>query len=280
MMNKCESPKWYGIKNLMILVSLCVVVLLTATFERKLLAQETKVDADKNTYPHNDKTVTTVTKVKTHRMLKDTLVDDKPGKTMKHREIIIINDKDPVSKEDEEVFGMSHPKNDTVNRSDDDMVEKVIIKKHGNGNPPLVIINGKRVSSEELDKMDPSDIERVDVWKDEASVEKYGADGKNGAVEVRTKTMSILDGVKTGLTISEKEKGLDVSVLDENKIKPDSPYMVTMVDNEGHTVYNTKTKDKSFQIPTDKLKNGKYFISVVNVENHYSCSDNYSLKHN
>jgi hypothetical protein len=247
------------------------------------LAQETKVDTVKNMDNHKAKNVTTtVTKAKRYQVIKDTVVEDKSMKPGQLKKVIIIKDDVSGSNEDEgkDIIVTSDLENDTVHHSNSGTVKKIIVRSKGNGNPPLIIINGKKVSSEELDKMDPSDIERVDVWKDEASIEKYGADGKNGVVEVRTKTLKIDDGIKTGLTISEKDKGIDVSILDENKIKPDSPYMVTMVDNEGHAVYNTKTKDKSFQIPTDKLKNGKYFISVVNVENHYSCSNNYLVKHN
>ena len=55
---------------------------------------------------------------------------------------------------------------------------------------PIVYINGKKVdvTMEELNsKLDPNSIERMDVYKGDISIEKYGDDGKNGVIAITTK---------------------------------------------------------------------------------------------
>lgn len=51
MMNKSESPKWYGVKNMMIFMAVVMVLALSATFERNVSAQQAVVqnDTTKNT---------------------------------------------------------------------------------------------------------------------------------------------------------------------------------------------------------------------------------------
>lgn len=51
----------------------------------------------------------------------------------------------------------------------------------------LVVIDGKKVTSEELNKLAPSRIASMTVIKKEQAVKMYGEDGKNGAIEIVTK---------------------------------------------------------------------------------------------
>ena len=62
---------------------------------------------------------------------------------------------------------------------------------------PMYIINGKPTKAEEFRKLNPNDIEKVVVLKDEKSTALYGSRGKNGVVHIVT---------KNGLSVDKKEK--------------------------------------------------------------------------
>ena len=76
---------------------------------------------------------------------------------------------------------------------------------------PLLIIDGKRASTEEVKALDPKTIDHVDVLKDKASTELYGEEGKNGVVVITTKNATSLDQVHadapafTGQATSDEE---------------------------------------------------------------------------
>ncbi|MGH1517747.1 hypothetical protein [Chryseobacterium sp. JK1] len=53
--------------------------------------------------------------------------------------------------------------------------------------PPLIIINGKKSSIEEMKKLPPDDIENVTSLLLEDAVKRYGKDGKNGVLMITTK---------------------------------------------------------------------------------------------
>ena len=55
------------------------------------------------------------------------------------------------------------------------------------GNQPLFIVDGKKVSAEQFKATDPKTIDKMEVLKDKASIEKYGQEGKNGVVIVTLK---------------------------------------------------------------------------------------------
>lgn len=56
---------------------------------------------------------------------------------------------------------------------------------------PAFYLNGKKISKQAVDLLDPSKIKSVDVLKGPKAIEKYGDDGKNGAVEI---TMPVQSG--------------------------------------------------------------------------------------
>jgi hypothetical protein len=55
-------------------------------------------------------------------------------------------------------------------------------------NTPLYLLDGKEVSKEEVDRIDPSTIQLINVLKDESAIKKYGDKAKNGVVEIRLKS--------------------------------------------------------------------------------------------
>jgi len=53
--------------------------------------------------------------------------------------------------------------------------------------PPLYIVDGKEMDSFGLNDMKPDDIESMSVFKGDDAINKYGAKGKNGVIEIITK---------------------------------------------------------------------------------------------
>ncbi len=51
---------------------------------------------------------------------------------------------------------------------------------------PLIIIDGKRATKEQMQALDSKDIDHIDVLKDKSAVELYGEDGKNGVIIITT----------------------------------------------------------------------------------------------
>ena len=65
--------------------------------------------------------------------------------------------------------------------------KKVFIMKSEGDEKPLFIINEKEVEENEIEKLDPSNIESMNVLKGEMAAKKYGDKGKNGVVEITIK---------------------------------------------------------------------------------------------
>jgi TonB-dependent SusC/RagA subfamily outer membrane receptor len=69
-------------------------------------------------------------------------------------------------------------------------LEKAVVRKPDlsdfNG---ICIVDGKEYDSRSFSKLDldPSDIESVNVYKDQSAIDKYGEKGKNGVIEIRLK---------------------------------------------------------------------------------------------
>ncbi len=57
---------------------------------------------------------------------------------------------------------------------------------------PLVIIDGNRASKEEIETLDASTIDHVEVLKDKSSTELYGEEGKNGVILITTKVKAVV----------------------------------------------------------------------------------------
>lgn len=103
------------------------------------------------------------------------------------------------------VFIIKKDGNKTVEIKEDNASENVyIIEKDNNGSvekkviktkiissdskeKPLIISNGKEISTEEMEKINPSDIESVNVIKGENAIKKYGDKGNNGVIEITKK---------------------------------------------------------------------------------------------
>lgn len=55
---------------------------------------------------------------------------------------------------------------------------------------PLIILDGKEITRSQRDQIPPSNIESINVAKNKSTIEKYGQKGKNGVVEITTKSQN------------------------------------------------------------------------------------------
>lgn len=63
-------------------------------------------------------------------------------------------------------------------------VIEIKLKSH---QQPLYIVDGKETNKAEVDKIDPSTIQAINVLKDKAATDKYGEKGANGVIEISLK---------------------------------------------------------------------------------------------
>lgn len=97
--------------------------------------------------------------------------------------------------------------------------QNIKIKKIDEFKDPLYILNGEKIEEKEFEQINAHSIESINVLKDKSAEEKYGTEGKNGVVEVKTKESGkisirsinntdnpiyILDGKKVELIIIQK----------------------------------------------------------------------------
>ena len=83
---------------------------------------------------------------------------------------------------------------------------------------PLIIIDDKRSSMEEMNKLDPQNIDRITVLKDKASTDLYGEEGKNGVILITTK-----NAVSSGGKDAESITSDDADVFDTVEQMPEFP---------------------------------------------------------
>lgn len=65
--------------------------------------------------------------------------------------------------------------------------EKVETGEIDSSRDPLIILDGKEITKQEMQKINPYDIENMSVLKDKSAVELYGEKGKNGVIIITKK---------------------------------------------------------------------------------------------
>jgi len=71
---------------------------------------------------------------------------------------------------------------------------------------PLFFLDGKKITKEEMSQLNPNNIASMNVLKDKAALDKYGAEGKNGVIEITAKSskeLNIVDGKTTVNSLKE-----------------------------------------------------------------------------
>lgn len=78
-------------------------------------------------------------------------------------------------------------------------------------NPPLYILDGKEISEQEMQTVDPNTIKSLDVIKNKAATKKYGKKGDNGVILITSK--------KDGFSKSENQEIIFENQINQKIIK-------------------------------------------------------------
>ena len=90
---------------------------------------------------------------------------------------------------------------------------------------PLIFADGKEISMDAMEKLDPSTIESISVLKDSTSIKVYGKRGANGVILVNTRRGSKTKIQNKEISFSQKTTSTDAV--------PDFPVSGTVVDEQG-----------------------------------------------
>ena len=108
-------------------------------------------------------------------------------------------------------------------------VKKTEKNASGKTKEPLIMIDGKRSTKAEMDALDEKRIDHINVLKGKAATEIYGAEGKNGVIEIKTKKPVLLDVVvkaKKPQTLEEAAAQGDIAIGAIDYDKPEKPFDV------------------------------------------------------
>ena len=88
----------------------------------------------------------------------------------------------------------------------------------------LIIVDGKETTKAQINNINPTNIESINVLKNETAIKKYGDKGKNGVIEINTK-------VKTEINTKVNDE-IKVNVEKEQHIDTLPDKLFTKVENE------------------------------------------------
>ena len=132
---------------------------------------------------------------------------------------------------------------------------------HMAGKKPLVLKDGKEMTVEQIDEMDPNIIESISVLKDSVAVGVYGQRGAEGVILITTKTGGASNNEKTDLNVKGKPDFVVTGTVVDNlgKAKPGVSILVS------GTSYGTITdKDGRFEIKA--FKGGELMFTYVGLK--------------
>ncbi len=120
--------------------------------------------------------------------------------------------------------------------------------KNSSENPPLLLLDGEVINKSKMESLNPLDIGCIDALKDKSAIDIYGYKGKNGVIEIVSKSKMVTE---------EKIKADESIVFDDPKKEP-------LINLDGKIIdYNTMRAIKSDQIESvnvlkDKMATDKY----------------------
>lgn len=137
---------------------------------------------------------------------------------------------------------------DFSNRKDSVTVPPVmksnIRLKTSSANSPLFILDGKEITKEDVDKLDPKRIQSINVLKGASATAVYGEKGKNGVVEIKTKAQAS----SAPLSLQENGKQVLTGKINDIEVKGNTIGVdaeeVTVV---GYKKENATTNDPVFE---------------------------------
>lgn len=299
MINKTKSPRWYGLKNSMILISIVAIVALTATFETEVVAQNTDSEPMVviNGKKSDNKTLQSINpeNIKVIQVLKDSTAISKYGPDGKHGIIEVYKLKDTLldhsSKDahgaiivshEGKVFVFNPQSRDSVLLSKKDYTTEkgIVVIRHSENKQkavystaiqpapgdrkPLFIVDGKIIPDFDFSNINIDNIDKIQVvGKEEAN--KYGEQGNDGVILITLK--------------ATKDKPISNSILFAPN--PASGNVGVTLNGSNNTgMFDVKIYDKFGKLLSQDKKSGPTFtlsVSDFKADNYYvvaSSGDN------
>lgn len=209
MMKKKTENKFAIVKQLAVLPLLAILVMGLSNKEVK--TEVLKIDPEKNIQIQPEQSV----------------INNLPATdtVAKAKEIVVVGY--GVAKEENPAKGgysISGGMNGTMQKGSENVTitpstqNGLTIKSGGDpAKQPLFIVDGKEVKG--IENLNPEEIEKIDVLKDQSATAVYGDKGKNGVILITTKTNYLQkEAVKGEVTNEKGEPLVGVSVVDKSKM--------------------------------------------------------------
>lgn len=197
MITNNKNPRFSYIRRVIILPLLAIVVLLFAFRAEHHLNNNSKKD-----FPRQIQSTTLSDTIivrdsagelidKTGRM---TIVNNAAGRK---DTLVIISNNDSATHNNlyETIY---ETKSDNLYKTRSDLNNGVTsITEMPAGTQPVFFVDGKKITHDEMGKINPRDIESISVLKGENAIAKYGDEGKNGVVLIKSKlpqALYVMDG--------------------------------------------------------------------------------------
>lgn len=155
------------------------------------------------------------------------------------------------------VVGVKHPSKDSGSEvwvigagETKDVTPQTLAEKFGK-NKPIYVLDGERI--EDIESIDPKNIESISVLKNELATAKYGEEGKNGVLEITSKSAV----AKSAAMHAAKEK-LGTSSDDVFVVVEEQPQF------PGGTQALMKFLGENVRYPVEAQKNGIQGRVIVN----------------
>lgn len=98
-----------------------------------------------------------------------------------------------------------------------DITQQSLAEKFGDSSP-LIIVDGVKMKKDaNIEDIDPTTIESISVLKDKTAITKYGDEGKNGVIEITTKSVDAKNAIKQKLAADKED--IFVVVEDQPQFK-------------------------------------------------------------
>ena len=149
----------------------------------------------------------------------------------------------------------------------------------------IYILDGERVKYAQIDALNPSEIKMIRVLKDQEAVSKYGEEGKNGVMEIETKSTKEPVVLGTPATKEEMKKGPAIRITNVNGMAASLDSILVFIDGVRLTNKDFNELDpqtiSSFQVLRDKdaiplygdeAKNGVIIITTKKSEDNTESS--------
>jgi hypothetical protein len=150
------------------------------------------------------------------------------------------------------------------------------IKINGKNITPLYVLNGKIISTESFGKINPENILSINVLKNEIALEKYGNKGKDGVIEINTKSQ-VLNTISVAFNQNPVSDKVTITINDNASEK--TVYTILVNNKMGETIFKTSSDEKIITIPVSNYKEDMYIINVISESTQVKGSAILMVKH-